>query len=417
MRLTWKDALSTVLVLAGLLMALSVVQGWGWPLLGGVRSGIIALGVVGVGACALGAPRESFYYRDPFGLMTTVIVMIALAVAIVGGLIFGTQQFLVVLMVVTAMLWVMATVRHAVEGAKSIDSEQASGRLITSRVMGEKPGSNADPAHLPGVDRAPREANSDDSEPMAFRTIIEPFRIHSVEPLRMTTPRHRKKAVREAGYNLFAVHSDDVIIDLLTDSGTGAMSRDQWAGVQRGDESYAGSPSYYRFLESVQDLFPFKHVIPTHQGRAAEKILFTAIAGARQAHAEQHSFRHHPRQRGVHGGRGNRPALRRGQGSRRAASVQGQHECRGARLSAGIAPRGRPGRLHHHHQQLGRRPTRVAGQPALGAGGLLAPWRAAFPRRLPFCRERLVHPRARARAATPATFATSCARSRRWRTA
>jgi len=116
MRLTWKDALSTVLVLAGLVMALSVVQGWGWPLLSGVRSGIIALGVVGVAACALGAPRESFYYRDPFGLMTMVIVMIALAVAIVGGLIFGTQEFLVVLMVVTAMLWVMATVRHAVEG-------------------------------------------------------------------------------------------------------------------------------------------------------------------------------------------------------------------------------------------------------------------------------------------------------------
>jgi hypothetical protein len=119
MRLTWRDALSTVLVLVGLLLALSVVQGWGWPLLNGVRAGIIALGVVGVAACALGAPRESFYYRDPFGLMTTLIVMIALAVAIVGGLIFGTQQFLVVLMVVTAMLWVMATVRHAVEGTKS----------------------------------------------------------------------------------------------------------------------------------------------------------------------------------------------------------------------------------------------------------------------------------------------------------
>ena len=114
---------------------------------------------------------------------------------------------------------------------------------------------------------------------MAFRTIIEPFRIHSVEPLRMTTPRHRRKAVREAGFNLFALHSDDVLIDLLTDSGTGAMSRDQWAGVQRGDESYAGSPSYFRFVESVRELFPFKHVIPTHQGRAAEKILFTAIAG------------------------------------------------------------------------------------------------------------------------------------------
>jgi tryptophanase len=114
---------------------------------------------------------------------------------------------------------------------------------------------------------------------MTFRTIIEPFRIHSVEPLRMTTPEHRKTLIREAGYNLFALHSDDVLIDLLTDSGTGAMSRDQWAGLQRGDESYAGSPSYYRFLDSVRDLFPFKHVIPTHQGRAAEKILFTAISG------------------------------------------------------------------------------------------------------------------------------------------
>jgi tryptophanase len=114
---------------------------------------------------------------------------------------------------------------------------------------------------------------------MTFRTIIEPFRIHSVEPLRMTTPQHRTRAIRQAGFNLFAVHSDDVLIDLLTDSGTGAMSRDQWAGLQRGDESYAGSPSWYRFLESVTELFPFKHVIPTHQGRAAEKILFTAIGG------------------------------------------------------------------------------------------------------------------------------------------
>src|SRR5437588_8806693 len=114
---------------------------------------------------------------------------------------------------------------------------------------------------------------------MAFRTIIEPFRIHSVEPLTLTTPDERHRAVHEAGFNLFALHSEDVLIDLLTDSGTGAMSRDQWAGIQRGDESYAGSPSWFRFLESVRDLFPFKHIIPTHQGRAAEKILFTAIAG------------------------------------------------------------------------------------------------------------------------------------------
>jgi tryptophanase len=114
---------------------------------------------------------------------------------------------------------------------------------------------------------------------MGFRTIIEPFRIHSVEPLNLTTVEERQAALRAAGYNLFNLHSDDVLIDLLTDSGTGAMSRDQWAGIQRGDESYAGSPSWFRFLESVQELFPYPHVIPTHQGRAAEKILFGVIGG------------------------------------------------------------------------------------------------------------------------------------------
>jgi tryptophanase len=115
--------------------------------------------------------------------------------------------------------------------------------------------------------------------PPQFKTIIEPFRIHSVEPLKVTTVDERRAALRAAGGNLFSLHSDDVLIDLLTDSGTGAMSRDQWAGIQRGDESYAGSPSWFRFLEAVQELFPFPEVIPTHQGRAAEKILFTVIGG------------------------------------------------------------------------------------------------------------------------------------------
>lgn len=118
---------------------------------------------------------------------------------------------------------------------------------------------------------------------MGFRTIIEPFRIHSVEPLRVTTEDQRRAALVEAGYNLFNLRAQDVLIDLLTDSGTGAMSAEQWAGVQRADESYAGSPSWFRFLESVQDLFPFEHVIPTHQGRAAEKILFTAVGGPGKA--------------------------------------------------------------------------------------------------------------------------------------
>ena len=114
---------------------------------------------------------------------------------------------------------------------------------------------------------------------MAFRTIIEPFRIHSVEPLRLTTEEARRAAIREVGFNLFGLHATDVLIDLLTDSGTGAMSRDQWAAIQHGDESYAGSPSWFIFLDAVRELFPFTHVIPVHQGRAAEKILFTAIGG------------------------------------------------------------------------------------------------------------------------------------------
>src|SRR5512141_75521 len=114
---------------------------------------------------------------------------------------------------------------------------------------------------------------------MAFRTIIEPFRTPSIEPLRITTEEERRSAIREAGYNLFGLHAADVLIDLLTDSGTGAMSRDQWAAIQHGDESYAGSPSWFLFADSVRELFPFRHVIPTHQGRAAEKILFTAIGG------------------------------------------------------------------------------------------------------------------------------------------
>jgi len=112
-----------------------------------------------------------------------------------------------------------------------------------------------------------------------WRTIIEPFRIHSVEPIRISSRDERHTHLHDAGYNLFNLHADDVMVDLLTDSGTGAMSRDQWAAIQHGDESYAGSPSWFRFQEAVQKLFPFKHVIPTHQGRAAEKILFSVLGG------------------------------------------------------------------------------------------------------------------------------------------
>ncbi len=110
--------------------------------------------------------------------------------------------------------------------------------------------------------------------------IIEPFRIKSVEPLTFTTREQRQAILRQAGWNLFRIAAKDILIDLLTDSGTGAMSSSQWAGIMRGDESYAGADSWYRFKEAVQDLTGFQHIIPTHQGRAAERILFSCLGVA-----------------------------------------------------------------------------------------------------------------------------------------
>lgn len=113
-----------------------------------------------------------------------------------------------------------------------------------------------------------------------MKTIIEPFRIKTVDPIRMSTREERHEQLERAGFNLFKIPSEHVIIDLLTDSGTGAMSSAQWAGVMRGDESYAGAPSYYHFAETVERLTGFSNILPTHQGRASERLLVEALIGS-----------------------------------------------------------------------------------------------------------------------------------------
>ncbi len=127
MRLTLRDAVSTAIVLAGLAMGLSVLAGWNWPLLGGVRAGIVAVAIAGFAACMLASALESFYFTDPFGVMTFLVAMGAMAIGIVGGLISDSEEFLLMLMLVVAMLWLLATLRHAIEGGRPAGAAKIAG--------------------------------------------------------------------------------------------------------------------------------------------------------------------------------------------------------------------------------------------------------------------------------------------------
>ena len=114
---------------------------------------------------------------------------------------------------------------------------------------------------------------------MSVKYFAEPFKIKMVEPIKILTKEERVKKIREANYNVFGLHAEDVYIDLLTDSGTGAMSSEQWAGIMRGDEAYSGSKSYFRLLESAKDIFGYEYIQPVHQGRAAEKVVLPILLG------------------------------------------------------------------------------------------------------------------------------------------
>ncbi len=263
----------------------------------------------------------------------------------------------------------------------------------------------------------PAPAGAASGSPMNFRTIIEPFRIKSVEAVKFTSREERDAALRAAGYNVFRLRAEDVLIDLLTDSGTGAMSSAQWGALMQGDESYAGSRSFYRFEAVVRDLTGFKHIIPTHQGRAAERILFHTVLTRRAGGAEQQPLRHDARQHRGGGVRGAGPGDPRGARPGARPPVQGQRRPRGARADAARGRRQGAARDGHRDEQLGRRPAGVAREPARRAGAVRSLRQAALPRRLPVRRERLLHQAARGRAVRTGRRRPSRRRCSRWPTA
>ena len=232
--------------------------------------------------------------------------------------------------------------------------------------------------------------------PHHHRTVPHPLGRAAADDHRASTG---AEVVREAGYNLFQVHAQDVLIDLLTDSGTGAMSRDQWAALQHGDESYAGSPSFFVFRDAVRGALRLRarHPDPPGPGRGEDPLQRARRAG--QGDPEQHPLRHHPRQRRVHRRRGRRPGRRRGARPGLGLPVQGQHGPR--RPRRGCSPSAATTcplvMVTITNNSGGGQPVSLAN--LRGVREVVRPPRqAALPRRLPLRRERLVHPREGARA-------------------
>ena len=231
-----------------------------------------------------------------------------------------------------------------------------------------------------------------------MRFPAEPFRIKVVEPLRRVSREERERLIREAGLNIFAVPADSIYVDLLTDSGTSAMSDQQWAGLMMGDESYAGSRNFFHFEKTVREIFGYRARDPDAPGARRREPAVLDDPEARRRRAEQHPLRHHARERRAPGRRGastwssTRASTRRSSTRSRATSTRPSST---ALLTE--KRRARAARDAHGHEQLRRRPAGVDGQRARRARGVRQAQRAALLRRLPLRRELLLHPAARER--------------------
>lgn len=223
---------------------------------------------------------------------------------------------------------------------------------------------------------------------------MEPYRIKVVEPIPLTTPQQRKAAIERVHYNLFDLRADEVTIDLLSDSGTGALSSAQLAVGMAGDESYAGSRSFYRFRETVSELTGYTHIFLSPPGACGGTHPLLQPSRTRRHRPVQHALRHHPRQRGAQRLRGPRPAVPRGPQPGQPGAVQGEHRPGGAGAGAGGIDRlARRRGGHDDHQQRWWRSARLHGEPAAGVGTVPPPLRPADPGRCPVRRERLAgHP-------------------------